>query len=263
MASLTINSVTLTPAVFGPGDTVTAKVNVTTTGEKLKSVGFGMNMIVAGSAIGSEEDAVFKVCGNKSVSKSLAAGSSATLTVTFTIASEAQTYDGERSACNALQNYGLRTSSSIQVVARSVLWTSSAASSGGSPTAYYKAKTVSNAVCIDRHIVPSIVAFDVERASLDGSNNLVPDDEGTKALMALKVGVADNAWVNSMTCTVAFGNFSTSVSVTDALAGITDGNQLASNTFLAGSTYQITVTFGDTYERTTAVALLEIGRAHV
>lgn len=257
MANITINSVTLTPAVFGPGDTVTARINISNTGEKLKSVTFGMNMTIAAAAISAADDQVFKACGNKTVSKSVAAGSSATLTATFTIASEEQTYDGERSACNALQHYSLRASSSIQVVARAVQWTSSAASSGGSPTAYYKTKTVSGAVCIDRHILPSVVGFDVERASLDGNNNLYPDDEGTKALMALKVAVADNTWVNSMSCTVAFGSFSASVSVTDALAGITDGDQLASNTFLAGSTYQITASFGDTYETVTAVALLD------
>ena len=110
-------------------------------------------------------------------------------------------------------------------------------------------------VC-DRRCVPTAslpAGSNVQMCKRALANGTV-SDEGSYALLSLKLGLADQTWLSSMQCVFHYGSNSTldlTGSRTALLSGVTDSRLLinAGLQFSNASDWPVYVTFGDNYEQ--------------
>lgn len=282
MAGLTINSVSLAPAVVGPGEKLTVSVSVTN-GRSAALTGARLSLYVKleGDAEAWNPNGIYWVAREPEVTQRVAAGATATLTLTATAFPESGAFPyrdagGERhptpGAFSKLRALG-RRAAVLRLGVRRAEWADGTAEAPSTTDtgSFVAAKGAPGYYAIDRRCLPGIAAFAVERAVVnapegEGATTYALTDEGTDGLLTARVTLGDDTWRSRMTLALTVGETELAL---NPLAALTaegyrrDVTALSEVTLDRGYDYTFWLTFGDGYESVTAKAVAPSAFANV
>ena len=209
--SITLGAINVNPVAIAPNENITVSVAITSRNQQMKNITAGLIAVV-----GNERYVIAKAV---KVSKTINAGATKTVTLNMrSLESDEEIYytnsSGQPTGTNRnvfayLKENQIRGISSVYISVMGITWTETQMSTKNYPSTKAVSGTCS-AIC--GRINPYIKQFNVFRSSYSGGHYVL-DDEGTSALLTLRLGVSgtsditdtDWAWqIAQMKCDVSW-----------------------------------------------------------
>ena len=249
--SLTINSASISPTIFKPGDTVKVTFKVTNSASSKKNL---MSLDV-GLGLHSNYTTYF-FSSTKRVKTSIKPGASATLTASYVIGNASSTFKDpegdpyEENGIQRLVSQGQRTSGSIYFGVTGTMFGVEQEISGD----FYITKAVSGTVMAITYKPGIVNGLRIMRVSGDGQE----DDESEVVAVTTQLSQESAPPAGLFSCKLYYApdraakTTDSFIDLTDSIAtllnGVTNDRTLVTQAFSAGSDWHFLLTYGDAYE---------------
>ena len=248
---ITINSASISPTVFRPGDSVKATFKITNNSASTQNL--ASVEVVLGIIVGYDDYYFGKP---RVVKKTLKPGASATLTATFTIAAASSVFTdsfGETcpNAISYLVSQGTRICTSLRVGMMSIEWSKEGTAG---PISLMPSKTVTGTAVAIQYGPRIVDGLRIIRADENGAE----DDESEHIAVTTQLAVDTQPPEGTFSCklhyaanraaTTADNYIDLTASINALQIGVTNDMALVTQIFSAGADWHFLLVYGDAYE---------------